>query len=546
MAEAINYLGNPLLKKPNVPFDFTEEQIEEYIKCKDDPIYFIKNYMKIVHVDHGLIPFDLWDFQEDMVRTFYDDRFVICKMPRQTGKSTTIIAFLLHYVLYNQDVRVGILANKGATARELLGRLQLAYENLPLWFQQGIVEWNKGSIELENGSKILASSTSSSAIRGGTFNVIFLDEFAFVPEHIAEEFFRSVYPTISSGRTTKVLIVSTPNGMNQFYKMWVDAVEKRSDYTPIDVHWSQVPGRDDDWKKQTIRNTSEDQFRVEFETEFIGSSNTLISPTKLRQMTFKPSIYEKDNLSVWELPKEDRMYFMSCDVARGAGQDYSAFTVVDITDVPYRLVARYRNNNISPLLYPTVIHKTAMDYNTAWVLVEANDIGGQVADTLYYDMEYENLISSIVKGRAGQVVSAGFGRDNIFGIKTTAQVKRIGCQSLKTLIEENQLLILDFDTVAELTSFAVKGKSYQATEGNHDDLVMTLVLFSWMTTQRYFKDLLDQDLRVKLFEEKMRQLEEEVLPLGFLDDGLQEDIFIDSEGDRWTVVAEYDSIHHAL
>ena len=546
MAETINYLGNPLLKKPNVPFDFTEEQIEEYIKCKDDPIYFIRNYMKIVHVDHGLVPFDLWNFQEDMVRTFYKDRFVICKMPRQTGKSTTIIAFLLHYVLYNQDVRVGILANKGATARELLGRLQLAYENLPLWFQQGIVEWNKGSIELENGSKILASSTSSSAIRGGTFNVIFLDEFAFVPEHIADEFFRSVYPTISSGNTTKVLIVSTPNGMNQFYKMWVDSVEKRSNYTPIDVHWSQVPGRDDEWKKQTIRNTSEDQFRVEFETEFIGSSNTLISPTRLRQMTFKPPLFQKDGLHVWELPKEDRMYFMSCDVARGAGQDYSAFSMIDITDVPYKLVARYRNNNISPLLYPNVIHKTATDYNTAWVLVEANDIGGQVADTLYYDLEYENLISSIVKGRAGQVVSAGFGRDNIFGIKTTAQVKRIGCQSLKTLIEESQLLILDFDTVAELTSFAVKGKSYQATEGNHDDLVMTLVLFSWMTTQRYFKDLLDQDLRVKLFEEKMRQLEEEVLPIGFLDDGLGEDIFIDSEGDRWTVVAEYDNIHSAL
>ena len=546
MAETINYLGNPLLKKPNVPFDFTEEQIEEYIKCKDDPIYFIRNYMKIVHVDHGLVPFDLWNFQEDMVRTFYKDRFVICKMPRQTGKSTTIIAFLLHYVLYNQDVRVGILANKGATARELLGRLQLAYENLPLWFQQGIVEWNKGSIELENGSKILASSTSSSAIRGGTFNVIFLDEFAFVPEHIAEEFFRSVYPTISSGKTTKVLIVSTPNGMNQFYKMWVDSVEKRSDYTPIDVHWSQVPGRDAEWKKQTIRNTSEDQFRVEFETEFIGSSNTLISSTRLRQLTFKPPLFERDGLNVWELPKEDRIYFMSCDVARGAGQDYSAFSVIDITDVPYKLVARYRNNNISPLLYPTVIHRTATDYNTSWVLVEANDVGGQVADTLYYDLEYENLISSIVKGRAGQVVSAGFGRENIFGIKTTAQVKRIGCQSLKTLIEESQLLILDFDTVAELTSFAVKGKSYQATEGNHDDLVMTLVLFSWMTTQRYFKDLLDQDLRVKLFEEKMRQLEEEVLPIGFLDDGLGEDIFIDSEGDRWTVVAEYDNIHSAL
>jgi len=540
MAETINYLGNPLLKKPNVPFDFTEEQIAEYIKCKDDPIYFIKNYMKIVHVDHGLVPFDLWDFQEDMVRTFYEDRFVICKMPRQTGKSTTIIAFLLHYVLYNQDVRVGILANKGATARELLGRLQLAYENLPLWLQQGIVEWNKGSIELENGSKMLASSTSSSAIRGGTFNIIFLDEFAFVPEHIAEEFFRSVYPTISSGKSTKVLIVSTPNGMNQFYKMWVDSVEKRSDYTPIDVHWSQVPGRDDEWKEQTIRNTSEDQFRVEFETEFIGSSNTLISPTKLRHMTFKPPLYEKDGLNIWELPKEDRTYFMTCDVARGAGKDFSAFTVLDITDVPYKLVARYKDNNISTLLYPNVIYKTATDYNTAWVLIEANDIGGQVADTLYYDMEYENLISSTVKGRAGQVVSAGFGKDTLFGIKTTAQVKRIGCQTLKTIIEENQLLILDFDTVAELTSFSVRGKSYAATEGNHDDLVMTLVLFAWMTTQRYFKDLLDQDLRLKLFEERMKQLEDEILPLGFVSDGTEEDIFVDSDGERWTVVGDYD------
>tara|TARA_Y100001973_G_C5199382_1_gene336535 strand:+ start:768 stop:2405 length:1638 start_codon:yes stop_codon:yes gene_type:complete len=540
MAETINYLGNPLLKKPNVPFDFTEEQIAEYIKCKDDPIYFIKNYMKIVHVDHGLVPFDLWDFQEDMIRTFYEDRFVICKMPRQTGKSTTIIAFLLHYVLYNQDVRVGILANKGATARELLGRLQLAYENLPLWLQQGIVEWNKGSIELENGSKMLASSTSSSAIRGGTFNIIFLDEFAFVPEHIAEEFFRSVYPTISSGKSTKVLIVSTPNGMNQFYKMWIDSVEKRSDYTPIDVHWSQVPGRDDEWKEQTIRNTSEDQFRVEFETEFIGSSNTLISPTKLRQMTFKPPVYEKDGLNIWELPKKDRTYFMTCDVARGAGKDFSAFTVLDITDVPYKLVARYKDNNISTLLYPNVIYKTATDYNSAWVLVEANDIGGQVADTLYYDMEYENLISSTVKGRAGQIVSAGFGKDTLFGIKTTAQVKRIGCQTLKTIIEENQLLILDFDTVAELTSFSVRGKSYAATEGNHDDLVMTLVLFSWMTTQRYFKDLLDQDLRLKLFEERMKQLEDEILPLGFVSDGTEEDIFIDSDGERWTVVGDYD------
>ena len=319
---SINYLGNPNLKKTNVTVDFEQGQVEEYIKCQNDPLYFIKTYMKIVTVDDGLVDFNLWDFQEDMIRNFCDNRFVICKMPRQTGKSTTIIAYLLHYVLFNQDVRVGILANKGNTARELLSRLQLAYEHLPLWLQQGVEEWNKGNIELENGSKILASSTSSSAIRGGTFNIIFLDEFAFVPDHISEEFFRSVYPTISSGKTTKVLIVSTPNGMNQFYKMWINAEEGKSDYVPIDVHWSKVPGRDDEWKEQTIRNTSEDQFRVEFETEFIGSVDTLISPSKLRNLVFREPIYKKDNLHVWETPQPGRVYFVSVDVARGVQQDY--------------------------------------------------------------------------------------------------------------------------------------------------------------------------------------------------------------------------------
>ena len=535
--QSINYLGNPLLKKANVPIDFTPEQVEEYIKCADDPIHFIRTYMKIVTVDEGLIGFDMWDFQEDMIQQFHDNRFVICKMPRQTGKSTTIISYLLHYVLFNQDVRIGILANKGSTARELLGRWQLAYENLPIWMQQGVVEWNKGNIELENGSKILASSTSSSAIRGGTFNIIFLDEFAFVPEHIAEDFFRSVYPTISSGNTTKVLIVSTPNGMNQFYKMWMDSVEGRSDYIPIDVHWSAVPGRDSKWKEQTIRNTSEDQFRIEFETEFIGSTNTLISASKLSMLAFREPIARGDGLDVYERALPKHIYFMSCDVARGAGKDYSAFSVIDITDTPYKVVAKYRDNRISPLLYPNVIEKVAKDYNEAYVLIEVNDIGGQVADTLYQDLEYENILSSTIKGRSGQVLSAGFGRGSEMGLKTTAQVKRIGCRVLKTLIEEDKLLIVDFQTIAELTCFAVKGKSYQATEGSNDDLVMTLVLFSWVSNQRYFKDLMDQDLRLKLHEQRIREIEEDVTPFGFISDGLETETFRDSDGQMWEVVS---------
>ena len=534
-SEKINYLGNPLLKKANVPIDFTPKQIEEYVKCGEDPIYFIKNYMQIVNVDEGLMKFNMWDFQEDMINTFADNRFVICKMPRQTGKSTTIIAYLLHYVLYNSDVRVGILANKGQTARELLGRWRLAYENLPLWLQQGVVEWNKGNIELENGSKVLASSTSSSAIRGGTFNIIFLDEFAFVPDNIAEEFFRAVYPTISSGNKTKVLIVSTPNGMNQFYKMWTDSVEGRSDYVPIDVHWSSVPGRDSKWKEQTIRNTSEDQFRIEFETEFIGSTNTLITPSKLAHLAYKDPLFRKDGLTVYERPKSDRFYFMACDVARGAGKDYSAFTVIDATDTPYKLVAVYRDNLISPLLYPTMIYEVAKEYNEAHVMLEVNDIGGQVADILHYDLEYENILSSTIKGRSGQVLSAGFGKGTEMGIKTTAQVKRIGCRTLKNLIEEDQLLIVDFQTIAELTCFAVKGKSYQATEGSHDDIVMTLVLFAWVANQRYFKDLMDQDLRLKMYEQRMREIEEELTPFGIVNTGMEREMFVDSDGQRWEV-----------
>ena len=324
--------------------------------------------------------------------------------------------------------------------------------------------------------------------------------------------------------------------MNQFYKMWVNAEEGKSDYVPIDVHWSKVPGRDDEWKEQTIRNTSEDQFRVEFETEFIGSVDTLISPSKLRNLVFREPIYKKDNLHVWETPQPGRVYFVSVDVARGVQQDYSVFTVLDVTDTPYKMVGRYRDNDISPMLFPNVINRIAKQYNDAWVLVEVIDIGGQVADILYYDLEYENMISSVVKGRAGQVISAGFGKDTSFGLKTTPQVKRIGCRTLKDLIEEDKLLIPDFDTIAELTGFVAKGKGYQAVEGSHDDLVMSLVLFSWVTGQRYFKDLLDQDLRLKLYTDRMKSIEDDLLPFGIISDGLGQDGFVDTDGTHWNYV----------
>jgi len=530
------YLGNQNLKASGVSVPFTEEQVKEYLKCSKDPVYFIKTYIKIVSLDEGLVPFDLWDFQEDIIEKVHSNRFVIAKLPRQTGKSTTMISYLLHYVLFNQDVNVAILANKLATARELLHRLKLAYEYLPKWMQQGIVEWNKGSIELENGSKILASATSSSAVRGGSFNMIFLDEFAYVPPGVAEDFFSSVYPTISSGQTTKVLIVSTPKGLNMFYRFWMDAQEKRNEYVPIEVHWSQVPGRDEAWKKQTIANTSEEQFQTEFECDFIGSSATLISSHKLKCLAHKTPIIKNDEgLCIYEKPKKENTYCICVDTARGQGKDYSAFVVIDMTATPYRLVATYRNNTIAPMMYPNAVNALGKQYNNAYILIEINDIGGQVADILHSDLEYDNILQASVKGRKGQVLDGGFGKGGSqLGIRTTVATKRIGCATLKSLIEEDKLIVEDFNTVNELTSFIAKRQSYEADDGHNDDLVMGLVMFAWMTTQPYFTEMMDMNIREDLYGDKIKQMEEEMTPFGFINDGNEQDFEVDSEGTMWT------------
>ena len=534
------YLGNPLLKKANTPIEFTQEQVEEFIKCKQDPVYFTKNYVKIVTLDKGLQPFMPYDFQEKLINNFHDNRFNICKMPRQTGKSTTVVSFLLHYAVFNDSVNIGILANKAATARELLGRLQTAYENLPKWMQQGIIAWNRGSLELENGSKILAASTSASAVRGMSFNILFLDEFAFVPNHIADSFFASVYPTITSGKSTKVIIVSTPHGMNHFYRMWHDAEKSKNEYVPTDVHWSEVPGRDAKWKEQTIANTSEAQFKVEFECEFLGSVDTLIAPSKLRSMVYESPIKQSAGLDVYEPPKENHDYVMSVDVARGVGEDYSAFVCVDITEFPHKVVAKYRNNDIKPMLFPNIIYEVAKNYNSAFILCEVNDIGDQVASILQYDLEYQNLLMCSMRGRAGQIVGQGFsGKKTQLGVKMSKTVKKVGSLNLKTLIEEDKLIFKDYEIISELTTFISKHNSFEAEEGCNDDLAMCLVIYAWLVAQDYFKELTDQDVRKRLYEEQKNQIEQDMAPFGFMDDGLGTDSFTDSEGDRWFNADEY-------
>ena len=528
------YLGNPNLKRANVAQNFSPKEVAEFVKCSKDPVYFITNYIQIISLDLGLVPFTLYPFQADMVNKFHDNRFNIAKLPRQSGKSTVVTAYLLWYSIFNDNVNVAILANKAATAREMLQRLQLSYENLPKWLQQGVVNWNRGSLELENGSKIMAASTSASAVRGMSFNIIFLDEFAFIPTHIADEFFSSVYPTISSGKSTKVIIISTPKGMNMFYKLWHDAELKRNEYVTTEVHWSEVPGRDALWREQTIANTSEEQFNQEFECEFLGSVNTLITSTKLKIMTYEDPITSNSGLDVYEAPIEDHTYVMTVDVARGLTKDYSAFLVFDTTTIPYRIVAKYRNNIIKPMLFPNIIHQVAVNYNHAYIMAEVNDIGGQVADILQYDLEYDNLLMCGMRGRAGQVVGQGFsGSKTQLGVKMSTTVKKTGCSNMKTLIETDKLIFQDYDIIAELTTFIQKGQAWEAEDGCNDDLAMCIVIFSWLATSDYFRELHDNDVRARLYQEQKEQIEADMAPFGFVDDGLNEETFVDKEGDVW-------------
>ena len=497
------------------------------------------NYIKIVNVDEGLINFNMWDFQKEMINLFRDNRFVITKCPRQVGKTTTTVGYLLWATIFTDSQNVAVLANKGSLARDILAKYQLAYENLPQWLQQGVVTWNKGNVELENGSKVIAASTSSSAIRGGSFNIVFLDEFAFVPNNIANEFFNSVYPVISSGKSSKIIIVSTPNGMNLFYKLWMDSIEGRNNYKNFEIHWSMVPGRDEVWKEETIRNTSYRQFQQEFETEFLGSSNTLISGYKLQQLRYIDPIAEHDKMRIYEHPiketgeesKSDHLYCIAVDVSEGKNLDSSAFSVIDISATPYRQVATYNSSSISPILFPTVIVNAARYYNDAYILVEINN-NPQVADYIHADLEYENLLKVFTGNKKPQQLSAGFARGIQMGLKMSTQVKQVGCSNLKTLIEGDKLLINDFDTYSELTTFEQYKTSFAAAEGANDDMAMTLVIFAWATTQKYFREIVNHDLRKQIQLENMNQIDEDVLPAPIIESPLDHKFEV-LDGDMW-------------
>jgi hypothetical protein len=525
------YNGNVLLKRANQNIEWTPELIQEWVKCSEDPIYFIENHMKIITLNDGLQNFKPYPYQRDMIHSFVENRYTIVTTARQAGKSTTTCGFILWYIIFHADKTVALLANKGETAREILGRVQLAYQHLPQWLQQGIKEWNKGSFVLENNSRVIAAATSASAIRGYTINLLFIDEAAHIDNW--DEFFTSVYPTISSGTDSKIVLVSTPNGLNHFYSTWVNAQEGRNGYNPILVNWEAVPGRDEKWKQNTLAGMNFDieKFDQEMNCEFLGSSGTLISGWKLKELVHQAPIVKQEGLIQYYKPEKNHIYIIIADVSRGKGLDYSAFQVIDVTKMPYDQVCVYRNNAVTPVDYADVIHRIAKAYNNASVLVEINDIGEQVSHSLHYDFGYEHILFTENAGRSGKQVTAGFsGRSADKGIRTTKVVKSVGCSILKLLVEQNQFIINDFHTINELSTFSKKGNSYEAESGKHDDLVMCLVLFAWLSEQQYFKDYSNINTLMSLREKTEEDMELDLSPFGFIFDGRED--FKDDEFER--------------
>lgn len=526
----VGFRGNIALKKKGTKHKWKKKELLELKKCQEDIIYFVCNYCKIISLDHGIIPFELYDYQKKFIELMNSNRFVIANQARQSGKSITVAAFFLHYILFNDNKLVALLANKADSAREILGRVQLMYELLPKWLQHGVVDWNKGSFQLENGSRIIASATSSSAIRGKSVNLLYLDEYAFVEKNMADDFMKSVYPTISSGQETKIIITSTPFGMNHFYKLWMDAVEGRNGYAYLEVKWNEVPGRDEKWKEETLKNIGREAFTQEYDIEFIGSAGTLIDPAVLKTLVYREPVYEARDLKIYYQPVKHHTYIMTVDCSEGIGLDYSAASVIDISTIPYQQVAVYRSNTIDPHQLPDIIKELSEKYNDAYTLCELNSTGTIVTSILWNELEFEHLLWCSNAGMKGQVLGSQNGRAQM-GLKTSQLSKRIGCSVLKTLIESYQLIINDYSTIQELFAFARDGNTYAAQEGNNDDTVACLFLFGWMTKQTEFQNILEScyrdpdehNIRNRLHMDALNAVNEMLTPMPIIDDGLEED-----------------------
>jgi Terminase large subunit, T4likevirus-type, N-terminal/Terminase RNaseH-like domain len=507
------YNGNSNLPLPNDQYAYTAEELQELVKCQNDPIHFICKYVKIIHVDKGIVGFEMWEFQKEIVRTINENRFTICKLARQSGKSTVVVCgYFMWYLLFHTDVSIGIMANKEATAIQMLDRFKQSFELLPRFVKQGIVKWDQKLVKFANGSRMRAEATSSSAVRGDTFNIIFLDEFAFVPANIAEDFMRSAFPTITAGKTTKMIIVSTPQGYNSYYKLWNDAEQGRNDYKHLEFTWRDVPGRDElnkdglnKWEVYTRKNIpgGDSAFEQEFNCSFMGSANTLIPAAKLSVMTYiepKRTFWNGD-LKIYHEPQRlteggpSHVYLCTVDVSQGQEQNFSVVNVTDLSEMPWKQVAVYRSNKVSPQMLAPIVKDIAMMYNNAYAFIEINTEGQIVASSLIDDMEYDNLITIKPHPKRGQMLSSGFNPQSRLGLKVTEATKKGGCAALKGIICEDKYVICDFDTLRELTTYVAHNKSFAADEGCTDDIVATMVLLGWLSAQTGFENYVGLSMR---------------------------------------------------
>lgn len=433
-----------------------------------------------------------------------------------THNTTTVAGYLLHAAIFNKNFNIAILANKGDQAQEILERMQGMFEELPWFLQPGVKVWNKRSITLGNGTRVFTAATSGSAIRGKSMNIVYLDEFAFVDNDL--EFYTSTYPVVTAGKTTKVIITSTPKGMNLFYKLWSDAVAGKNTYTPLTVTWDKHPERDESWKQEQLANMNEKQFAQEFECQFHGSSDTLINGPKLQQLAAKnPLPGSSNDFKIYSNPVKDHIYVTTVDVSEGVGKDYSIVNVIDVTITPYEQVAIFRNNKTTPLQLGYITEKISKKYNNAFIVVESNSIGSTVCNVLFYDLDYENLIRTKIDKSENK--TSGGARSEL-GLRMTKKSKSFGCSSLKDLIENEILIVNDKDTINELTTFVKDGSTWKAEKGKNDDTVMTLVSFAWFADQNFFSEETDINTRGAIAN---KMFEDEMVPaLMFFDDGIDE------------------------
>lgn len=509
------YLGLPNLKRANIKTQWTQEMINEWKRCRDDVVYFAQTYCAITHIDYGVIKVQLRDYQKDMLKIMAGSRMSVSKLSRQLGKTTAVAIYLAHYVCFNKAKAVGILAHKGSMSAEVLDRTKQAIELLPDFLQPGIVEWNKGSIELDNGSSIGAYASSPDAVRGNSFSLIYIDECAFIPNF--QDAWLAIQPVISSGRHSKILITTTPNGMNHFYDIWTAAVEGKSGFVPYEAEWNSVKERlydDNDifddgwsWSSTTIFGSSVDQFRQEHRGVFSGGSGTLISGMKLAIMSHLNPINNTSETRFFKFkePSPERKYIATLDSAEGRGQDYHALNIIDVTEDKWEQVAVLHSNTISHLILPDIILKYLNEYNEAPIYIELNSTGVSIAKSLYLDLEYENVICD---------------NFNDLGMKQTKRSKAIGCSILKDLIEKDKLIINYKETISELRTFIAKGVSWAAENGSNDDLVMSLVIFAWLSNQQKFNEYINKDdhrLASSIFRNELEEMNDDYSPVVILD-----------------------------